>query len=86
MRSVWPWERDGCASWPGSGCVLFTLGGREIGLYDILPPTHAVIALNKILTLDADLGQVAYELSALVILSAIYFFVGVWMFKRFHLR
>ena len=66
--------------------VLFTLGGHEIGLYDILPPTHAVVALNKILTLGADLSQVTFELSALVILSAVYFFIGVWMFKRFHLR
>lgn len=66
--------------------VLFTLGGHEIGLYDILPPTHAVAALNKILSLGADLSQVTYELSALVILSAVYFFFGVWMFKRFHLQ
>jgi ABC-2 type transport system permease protein len=66
--------------------VLFTLGGREIGLYDILPTTHAVAALNKILTLGADLSEVTFELSALVILSVIYFSIGVWMFKRFHLR
>ena len=66
--------------------VLFTLGGHDIGLYDILPTTHAVAALNKILTLGANLSEVTFELSALVILSAIYFFIGVWMFKRFHLR
>jgi ABC-2 type transport system permease protein len=66
--------------------ILFTLGGHDIGLYDILPPTHAVAALNKILTLGADLSEVTLELSALVILSALYFFIGVWMFKRFHLR
>ena len=66
--------------------VLFTLGGHDIGLYDILPPTHAVVALNKIFTLGTDMSQVTYELSALVILSVLYFFIGVWMFKRFHLR
>jgi ABC-2 type transport system permease protein len=66
--------------------ILFTLGGHEIGLYDILPTTHAVAALNKILTLGADLSQVTFELSALTILSALYFFIGVWLFKRFHLR
>jgi ABC-2 type transport system permease protein len=65
--------------------VLFTLGGHEIGLYDILPPTHAVVALNKILSLGAGLGQVTYELSALAILSVMYFTVGAWMFRRFHL-
>ncbi len=66
--------------------VLFTLGGHEIGLYDFLPPTHAVAALNKILTLGADLGQVTYELFALTLLSILYFGMGVWLFQRFHLR
>ncbi|MBM4426775.1 MAG: ABC transporter permease [Chloroflexi bacterium] len=66
--------------------ILFSLGGREIGLYDILPPTHAVVALNKILSLGAGLGDVTFELSALAILSVIYFVIGVWMFRRFHLQ
>jgi ABC-2 type transport system permease protein len=66
--------------------VLFTLGSHEIGLYDILPPTHAVAALNKILSLGAGLGQVTFELSALVILSVLYFALGVYLFNRFHLR
>jgi ABC-2 type transport system permease protein len=66
--------------------TLFTVGGQAVGLYDILPPTHAVTALNKILTMGADLSQVTYELSALIVVSALYFFAGVWMFKRFHLR
>jgi ABC-2 type transport system permease protein len=65
---------------------LFSIAGRTISLYDILPPTHAVVALNKILTLGAGLGEVAYELGALVILSAIYFAFGVWLFRRMHLR
>jgi hypothetical protein len=65
---------------------LFSIAGRSISLYDILPPTHAVVALNKILTLGAGLGEVAYELGALVILSAIYFVFGVWLFRRMHLQ
>jgi ABC-2 type transport system permease protein len=66
--------------------VVFSLGGREIGLYDILPPTHAVVALNKVFNLGTDLSQVTYEFSVLVFLSVVYFLIGVWMFKRFHLR
>ena len=65
---------------------LFTIAGHAVSPYDILPPTHAVVALNKILTLGASLGDVAYELTALIILSALYFFVGVWLFQRMHLR
>jgi ABC-2 type transport system permease protein len=65
---------------------LFSFAGRTISPYDILPPTHAVVALNKILTLGASLDEVAYELSALVILSILYFAIGVWLFSRMHLR
>lgn len=65
---------------------LFTLGGRTIGLYDLLPPTHAVVALNKVLTLGVGLEGVIYELTALLVLSVAYLAVGVWLFKRIHLR
>ena len=56
------------------------------GLYDILPTTHAVAALNKILTLGASLNDVFFELAALTLLSVLYFVIGVWMFTRFHLQ
>jgi ABC-2 type transport system permease protein len=73
------------AVFPVPKVPLFTLGGRAIGLYDILPPTHAVVALNKVLTLGAGFSDVAYELAALLILSAAYFSLGVWLFQRTHL-
>jgi len=65
---------------------LFTLGGHAIGLYDVLPTTHAVAALNKILTLGAGFGDVVFELSALSLLSLLYFAAGAWLFKRVHLQ
>lgn len=65
---------------------LFRLAGHDFGLYDILPPTHAVVALNKVLTLGAGLDEVVYELSMLTILSILYFAIGAWLFKRYHLR
>jgi len=74
------------AVFPIPRVTLFTVGGRAIGLYDVLPPTHAVVALNKVLTLGAGLGDVIYELAALLILSAVYFAAGVWLFSRTHLR
>jgi ABC-2 type transport system permease protein len=72
--------------YPMPKVILFGIGGQAIGLYDILPTTHAVAALNKILTLGAGFSQVTFELSALTILSALYFFSGVWLFKRIHLQ
>ena len=74
------------AMFPIPQVPLITIAGRSIGLYDILPPTHAVVALNKVLTLGADLGDVTYELAALLVLSVLYFAVGVWLFRRRHLR
>jgi ABC-2 type transport system permease protein len=71
---------------PMPAVQLFSIAGHAISPYDILPPTHAVVALNKILTLGASLGDVAYELTALVILSTLYFAIGVCLFRRMHLR
>jgi ABC-2 type transport system permease protein len=74
------------AMFPIARVSIFTVGGHAIGLFDILPPAHAVVALNKVLTLGAGLGEVAFELIVLVVLSLLYFAVGVWSFQRAHLR
>ncbi|MBN1430519.1 MAG: ABC transporter permease [Anaerolineae bacterium] len=66
--------------------TMFTIAGQGIALNDLLPPTHAAIALNKIFTLGAGFGDVLYELIALTVLSLLYFAVGVWLFQRTHLR
>lgn len=74
------------AAFPLPRFTLFTFAGHAVGLTDILPPTHAVVALNKVLTLGAGWGDVVYELGALLILSGVYFAIGVWLFKRTHMR
>jgi ABC-2 type transport system permease protein len=70
------------AIFPLPKIVLFTIGTIEVGLYDLLPPTHAVVALNKILNLGTGLGEVTYELFALASLSIAYLAIGVWLFRR----
>lgn len=72
--------------YPAAGVPLFTVAGRTIGLYDILPPTHAVVALNKVLNLGVGFGGVLYELIALLLLSLAYFATGVCLFQRMHMR
>ena len=74
------------AMFPIPAVPLFNVAGRSVGLYDVLAPTHAVVALNKVLTLGLGLGGVAYELSMLLILSVVYFAAGVWLYQRTHLR
>ena len=64
---------------------LFTMGNQAVGLYDFLPPTHAVTAFNKILTLGGGLGDISYELLALVVLTVLYFGVGIFVFRKRHM-
>ena len=66
--------------------ALFNLFGHDITLFDMLPPTHAVIALNKIFTLGAGLEDVLFELAVLILLAGLYFGVGVWIFQRTQMR
>ena len=61
---------------------LFIVAGHSITYASILPPTYAVIALNKVFTLGADLSEVSFELFMLTLLSSIYFLIGVWLFRR----
>jgi ABC-type multidrug transport system permease subunit len=74
------------AMFPVPRLTLFWIGGQSMALFDILPTSHAVIALQKIFVLGAGLSDVAYELSALTVLSVLYFAIGVWLFKRTQLR
>ena len=74
------------AAFPLPRMNLFTLAGRGFALPDLLPPTHAVVALNKIFTLGAGLEQVAFELTSLTLLSVLYFGLGVWLFQHTQMR
>jgi hypothetical protein len=74
------------AIFPIPTVTLFEIAGQPFALCDFLPPRHAVIALNKILTLGAGLDEVTYELVALVVLSVLYFAVGTCIFQRRHMR
>ena len=65
---------------------LFTIAGQGVAIYDILPPTHAVIALNKIFTLGGGLSDITYELVMLIILSTVFFGLGVIFFRRSNLH
>jgi ABC-2 type transport system permease protein len=74
------------AAFPLPRPTLFTLFDHSVSFADFLPPTHAVIALNKIFTLGATLHEVLFELSALILLTLLYFGVGVWLFQRTQMK
>lgn len=71
------------------GIELFRLGSRSVGLYDLLPTTHAVDLMRDVMTFGRgldDVGAVAYPLAALAILGLAYFAVGAALYARFRLR
>jgi ABC-2 type transport system permease protein len=74
------------AAFPLPRPVLFTLFGHGLSYADFLPPTYAVIALNKIFTLGAGASEVAFELVALALLTALYVGFAVWLFQRTQMR
>ena len=65
--------------------LIGQIAGINISIYDIIPLTHAVMALNKILTLGSGIDEVLYELISLVMLSLLYYGIGIWLFKRRHM-
>jgi ABC-2 type transport system permease protein len=66
--------------------TLFSLWGHHFTFADILPTTHAVNALNKVLGLGAGIGEVGVELGMLVLLTALYFFAGVRLFRQLQMK
>ena len=55
-------------------------------LNDLLPPTHAVIAMNKIFTYGSTLRDISYELLMLSGLTIGYYAIGVALFKQKHMN
>jgi ABC-2 type transport system permease protein len=70
---------------PLPGTTLFHLGDRAVQLNEILPTTHAIMALNRVMSFGSGLGDIAYELVAMLILTVAFFAVGTWIFTRRHM-
>ncbi len=66
--------------------VLFGLAGHTFYANDILPTALTVKAFNKILNFGGGLGDVAFELVGMIVLTVIYFIVGLLVFRHRHLR
>jgi ABC-2 type transport system permease protein len=61
---------------------LFTIGDRAMNINDILPTTHAINAMSKILNYGAGLSDVVFELGAIAVLTIVLFAFGIWLFTR----
>jgi ABC-2 type transport system permease protein len=70
---------------PLPGVPLFEVGGRTVQLNEVLPTTHAINAMQQVLSYDAGVGDIAYELGAVLILTALFYSLGTWIFTRRHM-
>jgi len=66
--------------------TLATVAGVTVHANDVLPTTHTIAALGKVLSLGKGLGDVAGELAAILALAAVYFALGTWTFTARHMR
>ncbi len=74
------------AAFPISGGKLFTLAGITFYINDILSPTWAVDALNKVLIKGQEIRETIPDLAMILVLTLVYFIIGVWAFKQRHMR
>jgi len=74
------------AAFPLESNGLFHIAGYPVTIQGLMSPTHAVTALNKILILDMSLGEVMPEITALVLITVIYFVIGSFLFHRRHMQ
>lgn len=65
---------------------LFSFGKHVISVNDVLPTTHSISALNKILNQGAGLREVAFEVAAIAVLTALTFALGAGLFIKRHMK
>ncbi len=61
---------------------LFTIGDRALNINDLLPTTHAINAMSKILNYGAGLNEVLFEMGAIIVLTIVLFAFGIWLFTK----
>ena len=76
-----------------SGCMfplpkikVLRLGEHMLYANDVLPTTLCVRAFSKVLSNNAGLADVAFELVGMTVLTVVYFAVGTGLFHRRHQR
>jgi len=74
------------AIYPMPDAPIATIAGQTIQVYDILPPTHASEAMRRVLVFGEGAGAIAYELTAMVVLSVLFLVMGVLLYQRLQMQ
>ena len=74
------------AAFPLKSKALFTIAGYPVTIQGLMSPTHAISALNKTLVMDMNVKSIIPEITAILILTVLYFLIGAFAFQRRHLK
>ena len=74
------------AAFPIKGKALFTIASYPVTLQGLMSPTHAVTAMKKVLVMNMGFYDISPEITALIVTTILYFIIGVWLFKRRHMK
>jgi ABC-2 type transport system permease protein len=74
------------AFFPMGGGRLFSIGEFTMHLNDLLSPTWAVGALNKVLIKGLEIKSTLPDMLAIIVLIIVYFLIGIWAFRRKHMK
>ena len=74
------------AAFPIKGKELFSIAGYSFTWQGLMSPTHAVSALKKVMIMNMGWQDIFPEIFVLLIITMIYFVVGLWLFHRRHMR
>ena len=74
------------AAFPMQGKSLFTIAGYPITIQGLMSPTHAVSALKKVMIMEMGVTDIVPEITALILLTLVYFAIGAVGFRKRHMR
>jgi ABC-2 type transport system permease protein len=74
------------AMFPLPPFTVFTFAGHEVGLFDIIPASHVVLALQQVMCYGAGWREIGFQIAMAAGLSALYFALGVIVFGRRQMR
>ncbi len=70
------------AFFPFNSPALLTVGGHELGVFDLIPATHAMTILRQSLVSGAEYETITFRLWVMAGLSVVYFLLGIIFFNR----
>jgi len=73
------------AAFPMRAKAWFQIDGYGISWQSLMSPTHAINALNKVSIMNSGIAEILPELGSLLVMTFVYFAVGLWAFQKRHL-